>query len=106
MSHDLSHSHSQLLGFQLNPLSHVPLSINSIHSHLHLSSFNPCLLLQILASSLHLHLHVLCHFMRLVSLVFDIRLNTFTFVSLIWSGTHILAYRSLTVLQLPLDLFF
>ena len=35
-SHDLSHSHSQLLGFQINPLSHPPLSINSLHSHLHL----------------------------------------------------------------------
>ena len=40
MSHDLSHSHSQVLGFQINPLSHIPLSINSLHSHLHLSSFH------------------------------------------------------------------
>ena len=31
MSHDLSHSHSQLLGFQINSLSHIPLSVNSLH---------------------------------------------------------------------------
>ena len=55
-SHDLSHSHSQLLGFQIDPLS-----INSLHLHLHLSSFQRCLLLQALASNLHLHLHVSCH---------------------------------------------
>ena len=58
MSQDLSHSHSQLLGFQISPLSHTPLSINSLHSHLHLSSFQRCLLLQRLASGLHLHLQV------------------------------------------------
>ena len=57
-SHDLSHLHSQLLGFQVNPLSHTSLSINSLHSHLHLSLFQRCLLLQTLTSSLHLHLHV------------------------------------------------
>ena len=34
-SHDLSHSHSKLLGLQINPLSHTPLSINSFHSHLY-----------------------------------------------------------------------
>ena len=27
-SHDLSHSHLQLLGLQIYPLSHIPLSIN------------------------------------------------------------------------------
>ena len=70
-SHDLLHSHSQLLGFQIDPLSHTPLSINSLHSHLHLSSFQCCLLLQTLASNLHLHLHVSCHFICLVSLVLD-----------------------------------
>ena len=69
-------SHSQLLGFQVNPLSQLPLSINSLHSHLHLSSFQRCLLLQTLASSLHLHLQVLWNFIYLVSIVFDIRLNT------------------------------
>ena len=70
-SHDLLHSHSQLLRFQINPLSRTPLSINSLHSHLHLSSFPRCLLLQTLASSLHLHLHVPCHFICLASLVLD-----------------------------------
>ena len=60
-SHDLSHSHSQLLGFQIYPLSHTLLSINSLHSHQHLSLFQRCLLLQTLASNLHLHLHVSCH---------------------------------------------
>ena len=43
---DLLHSHSQLLGFQTYPLSNTPLSINSLHSHLHLSSLHLCLLLQ------------------------------------------------------------
>ena len=33
ISHVLSHSHSQLLGFQINPLSHIPLLTNSLHSH-------------------------------------------------------------------------
>ena len=47
MSHDLSHSHSQLQGFQVNPLSHIPLSINSLHSHLHLSLFRLYLLLKL-----------------------------------------------------------
>ena len=70
-SHDLSHSHSQLLGFQINPLLHTPLSINYLHSQLHLSSFQRCLLLQTLLSSLHLHLHISCHSMCLVSLVLD-----------------------------------
>ena len=55
MSDDLSHSHSQLLGFQINPLSHIPLSINSLHLHLHLYSFDLCLLLQTLEPNLHLH---------------------------------------------------
>ena len=76
MSLDLSHLHSQLLGFQIDPLSHIPLSINS------LPSFHFCLLLQTLASNLHLHLHVLRHSVCLVSLVFDIRLNTLTFMFL------------------------
>ena len=71
-SHDLSHSHSQLLGFQINPLSHTPLSINSLHSHLHLSLFHLCLLLQTPASSLHLHFQVSFHFIYLVSLILEI----------------------------------
>ena len=79
MSHALSHSHSQLLGFQINPLPHTPLSINSLHSHLHLFLFQRCLLLQTIASNLHLHLHVSCHCICLVSLVLDIRLNTLIF---------------------------
>ena len=104
-SHDLSHSHLQLLGFQIYPLSHIPLSINSLHSHQHLSLFRRCLLLQTLASNLHLHLHVSCHFIRLVSLVLEIKLNTLTFKSFITSGTHIFAYGSLILLQLLLHLF-
>ena len=55
-SHNLSHSHSQLLGIQINPLSHIPLSINYLHSHLYLSLFQSCLPLQTLAPSLNLHL--------------------------------------------------
>ena len=85
-SHDLSNSNSQLLGFQINHLLHTPLSINILRSRLHLSSFHLCLLLQALASRLHLHLQVSCHFMGLVSLVLDIRLNTLPFMFLITSG--------------------
>ena len=73
-----SDSDSQLLGFQINPLSHSPLSISSLHSHQHLFLFKRCLLLQILAPNLPLHLHDSCHSMCLTSLVFYIRLNTLT----------------------------
>ena len=59
----------------MNPLSHTPLLINSLHSLLHLSLFQRCVLLQMLASNLHLHLHVSFHSMYLVSLVLDISLN-------------------------------
>ena len=69
ITQDLSHSHSQLLGLKINLLSHSPLSINSLHSQLHLSLFHRCLLLQITLSNLHIHLQVSCHFMCLVSLV-------------------------------------
>ena len=86
MSHDLSHSHSQLLRFQRNTLSHIPLLINYLHSHLHLSLFPLC---------------SIC----LVSLVLDIKLNTLTFMFLMVSGTYYLPYGSLIVLQLPLHLF-
>ena len=72
---DLSHSHSRLLGLKINPLSHTPLSINSLHSHIHLSLFHHCLLLQIIFSDLHMHLHESCHFMCLVSLVNVSELN-------------------------------
>ena len=82
----LSHSHSQLLGFQINPLLHIPLSINSLHLHLHLFLFHCYLLLQTIASNLYLHLRFSCHSINLVSLVFDIRLNTLTSKSFITSG--------------------
>ena len=105
MPYDLSHSHSQLLGFQISSSSHIPLSINCLHSHLYFSSFHLCLWLPTLASNIDLHLHVLCHSICLVSLILEIRLNTLTFTFLITSGTHNLAYGSLIVLQLPLHLF-
>ena len=104
MSHALSHSHSQLLGFQVNPSSHIPLSTNSLHSHLHLFLFQRCLLLQTITSNLHLQLHFSCHSINLVSLVLEIRLNTLTFKFFIISGTQIFAYGSLILLQLPLHL--
>ena len=104
ISHDLLHPHSQLLGFQAYPLSDTPLLINSLHSHLHSFLLQRCLLLQTIASNLHIHLHVLCHFIFFVSLVLDIRLNTFAFKSFTTSGTHIFAYGSLILLQLPLHL--
>ena len=102
---DLSHSHSRLLGLKINPLSHTPLSNKSLHSHLHLSSVHLCLLLQIISFNLHLHLHVSCHFIDLISLVNVIRLKTLTFEFFKVSETQILAYWSLTLLQLPLHLF-
>ena len=52
-----------------------------------------------------MHLHVSCHFICLVSLVLDIILHTLTFKFLKASGTQILAYGSLILLQLPLHLF-
>ena len=106
MLHDLSHSQLQLLGFQINPLSHIPLSINSLHSHLHLSSFHLCLLLQTLESKSTPEFTSFMSFsMCFVLLANEIKLNTLTFMSLTTSGTHNLAYGSLTLLQLPLHLF-
>ena len=104
MSQALSHSHSQLLGFQINSLSHTSLSINSLYSHLHLFLFQRCLLLQTIASNLHLHLHFSYHSINLVSLVYDIKLNTLTFKSFIRLGTQIFEYGLLILLQLPLHL--
>ena len=101
---DLYHSHSQLLGFQINPLSHTSLSNNSLHSHLHLSSFQRCLLLQTLLLNLHLHLRVSCHFMHLVSLIPHTRLNTLTFKFFTTSGTLNFASGLLILLKLPLHL--
>ena len=94
ISHDLSHSLSQLLGSQIDLLLQIPLAINSLHSYLHLFLFQLSLLLWTQPSSLHLHLHVSCHSMCFVSLVLDIRLNTLTFKFL----------TLLTLLQLPLVL--
>ena len=56
-------------------------------------------------SSLHIHLQVSCHFINLVSLGFDIRLNALTFKSFMTSGTQIFAYGLLILLQLPSYLF-
>ena len=79
--------------------------INSLHSHLHLSLFQRCLLLQTLASNLHLRLQVSCHFICLFSLVFEIKLNTLTFMFLTASGKYNFANGSLILLQLPLHSF-
>ena len=75
MAHDLTHSQSQILGFQIYPLSHTPLSIkSSLHSHLHLSLFQICLLLQKAEVNLHTHLQVSCHIMFRVSFTLYIKL--------------------------------
>ena len=103
-SHNLSHSQSQLLGFKINPLSHIPLSINSLHQHLHLSLFQCYLLLQTLSFNIHFHLQVSCHSVSCFITVLDIRLNTLTFMFLTTSGTHNFAFESLILLQLPLHL--
>ena len=104
MLYDLSHSHSQLIGFQINSLPHIRLSIDSLHSHLHLSLFQRCLLLETFASNLHLHLQVSCQFICVASLVLDIRLNNLTFMFLATSGTNNYAYGSLILLELRLQL--
>ena len=52
-----------------------------------------------------MHLQVSYHFINLVSLVLDIRLNTLTFKSFMTSGKQIFAYGLLILLQLPLHLF-
>ena len=52
-----------------------------------------------------MHLQVSCHFMCLVSVVLEIRLNTLTFKSFTIPGTQIFAYGLLMLLQLPLHLF-
>ena len=62
-------------------------------------------MLQIIPFNLHMHLHDLCHFIDLVSLVLDIKLNALTFNFFTISGTQIFAYESLILLQLPLHLF-
>ena len=103
-SHDLSHSNSLLLGFQIALKSHTPLLIKSLHSRLHLSSFQHYLLLQTVASNLHLHLHISTNFICLVSLIVDIRLNTLTFKFLATSGTRNFAYGLLILLLLPVHL--
>ena len=81
--------------FIMNPLSHISLSINYLHSHCHLSLFHLCLLLQTLSSSVHLLLHVSCHSICLVLLVVNIRLNT---LRLIFLTTHNFAYRILLIM--------
>ena len=105
MLHDLSYPHSHILGFQINPLSHVPLSINSLHSHQHLSLFQCRLLLQILASNLHLCVQVSYQDICFVLLILDIRLNTLIFMFLPTSGTHNLVYGLSISLQRALHLF-
>ena len=98
MSHNLSHSHAQLLGFQIYPLSHTILLIkSSLHSHLHLYSFHICLLLQTAEVNLHMHLQFSCHTIYLISLILAIRLNTLTLIFLVMSGTHNLANGLLIV---------
>ena len=107
MAHNLSHTHAQLLGFQIYPLSHTILLIkSSLHSHLHLSSFHICLLLQTAEVNLHVHLQVSCHAICLVSLILAIRLNTLTLIFLVMSGKHNSANGLLIVLQDPRHLFY
>ena len=66
-SHDLSHSHSQLLQFQTDPLSHTPLSINYLHSHLNLSSLST---LFIITNPLHLIYIYTCTFHAILCVSF------------------------------------
>ena len=52
-----------------------------------------------------MHLHVSCYFIDLVSLAPDIKLNTLTFKFFTVSGTQVLAYVLVILLQLTLNLF-
>ena len=52
-----------------------------------------------------MHLQVSCHYMCLVSLVNEIRLDTSMFKFFVVSGTQILAYGSLILLRSLLHLF-
>ena len=52
-----------------------------------------------------MHLHDSCHSIDLVSIVNAIKLNTLAFKFFTVSGTQILVYGSLILLQLPLHLF-
>ena len=102
-SQDLQHSHSLLLGFKINPLSHTFLSINSLHLHPHLSSIIPTLFIVANTTVKSIFtLTGLCHSMRLVSLVPDTRLNILTFRFFTTSGTHNFVYGLLILQQLPL----
>ena len=84
-SHDLSHSHSQLLGFQINLLAeNLYQSIFCIYTSIYLYS-NVVYYYKTFASNLYLHLHVSCHFTCLDSLDLEIKLNTLTFMFLITS---------------------
>ena len=104
MSHDLSHSKSQLLQFQINPLSHTQTHAHT-HTYTHTHTlFQRSFSLQTLVSNLHLHLHVPCHSVYLVSLVLDIKLNTLMFMFYITSGIHNFSNGSLILLQPRLHL--
>ena len=73
-------------------LLHTPLSINTLHSHLHLFLFQRCFLLQTFSPNLHSHLHGSCHSINLVSLALGTNLNTLTFQFFTTSGTQVFAY--------------
>ena len=66
MPHDLSHSHSHTLGFQIKSFITFIFVNQFFNSHLHLSLFQSCLLLQTFASNLHLRLQALWHSICLV----------------------------------------
>ena len=92
MLHDVSHSHSYMIGFQVNPLSHLPLLISSLYLHMRLSLFQSCLFLQKLAYNLYLHAQVSCEDTCLATLITEIRLNTLIIIFLTTSETDHLAY--------------
>ena len=79
-------------GFKTKFLSHVSLSIYSLHVRLNPSLFQRCLQMQTLASNLHLRLQGSCYS---CFITFDIRLNTLTFMVLTTSGIHNFAHGSL-----------
>ena len=90
---------------QINSLSKLTLSISSLHSHLHLSSFQCCLLLQTLASNLHLHLQVSWNFMHLVSLVLEIKFNALIFFNNI-RNTYFCIWTIYIISSTPAPIYF
>ena len=82
---------------QINPLSHTPLSINSLHY--------TCIYLHSSAVYYYKHCHLIYTCIYKFHVILDIRLNTLAYKFFTISVTHNFACGLLIFLQLPLHLF-